>query len=391
MQLLLPRRFVLLSSVVFPAIIAGGLSYVYLPRARIEIIPKTSTRTVSQDILLSASAEEPDYARYILPAKVLKEEVEIKETFHRKSQEEFDGLAHGEVTFHNHQAEEQKLLPKTHLKHEASGAVFLTDEAVAIPPRGATRVTVTAEKKGPSGNVAAGRLVVEKLPASLQKIVYAESDHQFSGGVAVKTPLSETELAQAKQAAAERARQRLRGQLTAAAGGAAIRPDLIAYEEDTLKASVQPGSQDKTYAVTARISAQALVVDENDLLSLTLLSLRQSSEVQEEFEKYDSQSFAVSIKRGDFKRGEAVVVGRLTGTFAMKVSPTAFSGSNLAGLSKNEVRERLRGLSGVGDVTVSFSPFWVNAIPAREEAVEITVVGHAADSELARDSSGNIN
>ena len=81
------------------------------------------------------------------------------------------------------------------------------------------------------------------------------------------------------------------------------------------------------------------------------------------------------IKR-DIERGEAIVEGSLSGTFATKIGPTVFSGENLAGLSEQEVREKLTQLPGIGDVEVSFSPFWVKTVPSKPDAIEILVTSN---------------
>ncbi len=371
MQIVMTRRSLLFLAVLLLIIMAGGLAYIYLPRAYIEIRPKLTSRTVSQEIILSSSASEPDFVRFILPAQMVHREAQEHKTFEREGGEKFDDFATGEIRLFNKQTSEQRLLPKTNLRHEESGIFFLTDTAATVPPQGETRVTVTAKEKGATGNVPAGRFIVDKLPVSLQQYVYGESEHSFDGGVAVKIPLSEKELAEAGEMVLKLARDRLGGEMTAEAGGARVRPDLTLYSDETVEASAAAGSRASQFTVTAKLTARAFLVDENDLLSLTLLTLRQSTGAEEEFVAYEPHSFSMEIERGDFERGEAVVRGSLTGSFASKVGPRVFGGGNLAGLTENEVREVLQQLAGV-EVSVKFWPFWVNTVPARKGAVEIS-------------------
>lgn len=373
MQIVVPRRSILFLTTLILVIIVGGLAYVYLPRAHIEVKPLNVSRAVDQEIILSSSAGNPDFVRFILPTQVIHREVRESQLFERSAENQFDDFARGEVTLYNKQEGEQRLLPKTHLRHEESDVFFLTDAAVAVPPQGEARVTVTAKEKGATGNVPAGRWLVDKLPVSLQSRVYGESASAFGGGVAVETPLTEVELYQAKETVLAKVRDRLMGELTVAAGGARVRDDLVLYSDEVVEAPVETGSQASQFTVTASVTARAFLVDENDLLSLTLLTLRQSAGAEEEFVAYNPHSFRAEIQRSDFERGEAVVLGTLTGSFASKIGSAVFGGENLAGLRESEVREVLQQLAGVGEVGVEFSPFWVRTVPGRAGAVEISV------------------
>ncbi|MFH1353710.1 MAG: hypothetical protein ABIH36_00290 [bacterium] len=376
MQIIVPRRSILFLAVLISAIIVMGLAYVYLPQAHITVSPLVKSRTIDQEIILSSSANEPDFVHFILPTKVVHREVKESQLFEQSTTNKFEDFARGEVILFNSQEDEQRLLPKTHLRHEESGVFFLTDAAVVIPPQGEIKVTVTAREKGETGNVAAGRWLVDKLPASLQSRVYGESSVPFGGGMAAETPLTEAELEQAKEKILAGARSRLAGELTVAAGGAHIRDDLVLYSDEVTEASVETGSRASQFTVTTSMAARAFLVDENDLLSLTLLTLRQSAGAEEEFIAFAPDSFKVVIQRSDFERGEAVVLGTLTGSFASKIGSAVFGGENLAGLGESEVREVLQRQTGIGEVKVNFSPFWVRTVPARKGAVEISATSN---------------
>jgi len=259
------------------------------------------------------------------------------------------------------------------MQHVDSGQMFLTDSGVAIPPQGEMGVTVTAKEKGSQGNVMPGRWTVAKLPPYLQERVYGESAQSFSGGVTVAKPLSEDEVTTAKNKLSKELEERLRGKLTAEVGGAAVREDLLSFKEIETETSVPIGSKASSFEVLVKLEGSAFVVDENDLLGLTLLKLRSEADPEQEFVEYNPQSFATVLLRQDVERGEAVIRGSLAGTFATKLAPTVFTAENLAGLSAEEVKEKLNELPGVGEVEVSFSPGWVKAVPSNTQAVEIVV------------------
>ncbi|PIT97983.1 MAG: hypothetical protein COT71_03070 [Candidatus Andersenbacteria bacterium CG10_big_fil_rev_8_21_14_0_10_54_11] len=369
----LPRRLLIVFAVFLTLGLMGGISFLQLPRARVTVQPTIERREAVQEIVLSTAVQDPDFVRFRLPARVVEAEATREQIIERTGAARHDDFARGTVMLHNELPEVQELLPKTHLRHESSGVFFLTDGPATIPARGETAMTVTAQAKGAAGNVPAGRFVIDKLSPDLQRAVYAESPRQMSGGVAVDEPLSENEISRARESMAAGAREEVRGKLSAAAGGASMREDLMKFEETDVAVSAEPGSTAATFSVRVTVRGRALLVDETDLLGLTVLKLRELGGPDQEFVTYDPHSFSASIIRSDFERGEAVVQGKLSGKFAHKLGLEVFSGQNLAGLSGAEVKERLQKLPGVGDVAISFWPFWVHTVPSRPEQVDISV------------------
>lgn len=373
LHLVIPHRLLFVLSIGIVVVIAGALGYIYLPSANIVVEPAVTSRSIEQDIIISKATKEPDFIKFILPADALTKEIQETKTFTRTNTTVHEDFAKGQVTLVNKQIEKQALLPQTHLRHEATGTFFLTDTAVTIPPEGSITISITAKEKGSAGNVPAGKFIVDKLPTSLQSTVYGESTTPMSGGTAVEEPLTEDELSKAKQTVQDAAKEKALGELTIATGGAPIRKELLTVQVLSEDVSAAPGSLTSSYTVTTKIKASGFVVDDNDLLSLTLLALRSKQGQDEEFVAYDPQSFTLQITAADFERGEAKVKGKLSGTFAQKVEPGVLNTQNLSGLSVEEAKEHFKKFPSVENVQISLSPFWVKAIPARPEAVTVEI------------------
>jgi len=330
-------------------------------------------KAISQQILVSRAVKDPDFVNYKLPAKIIEQEIADSIMVERSADATFEDFARGKIIFFNDQEEEQQLLPKTNLRHEETGVFFLTDTGVAIPPQGETGMTVTAKNKGASGNVPSGRFIVDKLPPHLQTKIYAESTQPFSGGVAVEKPLNEAEVEAAKDKLKGELVNRLKGMLTSEAGGAPLREDLISFNTEEIHSSGLVGSKASEYEIAGKVKGKAFLLDDNDSLALTLLKLRSSADAEQEFIAYDPHSFKATMVRRDVERGEAVVEGTLSGSFASKIGASVFSGENLAGLSTEEVKAKLSELAGVGEVEVELSPWWVKVVPSSSGRVEIVV------------------
>lgn len=367
------RRTIAVVAVLLLLLAVAALAATRLPRATITVHPATHTRAVTQEITLSRHAPEPDFVRFILPAKVVEANASERQTFTRAGAATSEDFARGTLKLINKQDEEQRLLPKTHLRHEATGIFFLTDAATVIPPQSEITITATAKEKGAGGNVPTGKFIIDKLPSSLQNVIYAESATEFTGGVIIDTPLPAEELEQAKSTVQATARARVAGELTAAAGGATTREELTTISITEENTSADVGSRTPSFTVQVRVSARAFVADDNDLLSLTLLALRSSPRPDEEFTSYDPSSFKLEIVRVDLDRGEALVKGTLNGSFADKTSPTLFTADNLAGRTPAEVTEYFKQFPSVGTIEVAFAPFWVKTVPARPAATTIQI------------------
>jgi len=351
---------------------AAGFVYAYLPQATVTVYPRQTEKSVTREITLVKDGE-PDFVKFQLPTRIIEVTLEEEEQFTRDGDNLRDDFAKGRLTLINNLNEDQELLPKTHLRHEESGVFFLTDEPVLIPAQGSVGMNVTAKEAGAKGDVPAGKFIIDKLPAQSQTAVWATSDQDFTGGVAVESVLTEAELEQATQKIRSKLQERIRGELTAKASGAPLKDDLVVINEDKLERSAEVGSRAYSFSVKVGATARAFVVNQNDLLSLTLVALRASTSGDNELLTYDPESFSLEIKRVDFDRGRALVVGKLTGALAQRIEPSVFDGSNLAGRSKVEAREYFEQFGSVEKVEVEFAPFWVDKVPARDEAVEIKV------------------
>ena len=373
LHLELSRRTLVLLMVAILLCGGLGLAVIFLPHADITVSPAREHRSTTQEITLATDVSAPDFVRFVLPAKIVEAEIEDTKTITRQSDSTTEDTAKGVVTLHNEQDEEQPLLPKSHLRHETSGVEFLTDNAVRIPPQGTLDVPVTAKVAGSGGNVPPGRFIVDKLPDSLKPFVYGESSATFSGGLVTDTEVSESEITEAKAEISNTVTERAISELTLAAGGAHINPELVLIETITDESSASPGSKAVAFEVRQKIRARAFIVDDNDLLSLTLLALRSSATDKEEFVEYDPNSFTAAITKADFERGQARVTGTLTGTFASTIEPSVLSRESVAGLGKQEAIEYFTNFPAIGEAIVEFSPFWVRSVPTRASAVTITV------------------
>lgn len=366
------KSIILLSLIL---IIGSGIfvATTLLPRAVITIYPKTNETKHTKDIILSSKIETPDYVRLSLPARIVEEELTVTKQFENASGTTVQDFAKGSITFMNKQNEEQRLLPKTQMRHIDSGMIFLTDTPVAIPALGTLTVTVTAKEKGAAGDVAPGAFVVEKFSPSLQAAVPAQSDVAFSGGESADSEISQEALDAAQTAVVEQAKTDALAKLSAQANGAAIRPDLLNIEILSQNISATAGSRAHTYTAQASVKARGFVVSTHDIISLLTLTLRGNVAPDEEFISYDASSFSLAITQTDWEAGQAKVSASLTGIYAKKIGTNEINTDNIPGLSEQEIIEHFTKIPNIGSVEVALSPFWVKSAPSKQNQIEVRI------------------
>ncbi|HSX25127.1 MAG TPA: baseplate J/gp47 family protein [Candidatus Andersenbacteria bacterium] len=368
-----PQRSISLILIVLIIGIVGVVLMSRLPNATITIHPKIVQRKVSKDIILSSKATTPDYIHYVLPANIITQEGHAQQTFTQPAGQVTQGNSKGTVTFTNSQDTEQRLLPKTHLKYEQTGVMFLTDNPVIIPPNGTVDATVTAEQQGTSGDVAPGKFLIDKFSPGLQKVVYAESKSPFSGGEVGSAAIAQQDIDTAKQTVLDAAKQQALDAIKKAANGADVRSDLLSVNTENNDASVQAGSKAVSYTASAAVQAREFIVDSHDIISLMTLALRADVAPDEEFISYDPASFSLTISQTDWNTGQARIAASLTGTYGKKIGSEELSEDNLFGLSKQELISHFSSFPTIGTIDIHFWPFWVTSTPSRPNQINIEV------------------
>ncbi|OGY37559.1 MAG: hypothetical protein A3E36_04830 [Candidatus Andersenbacteria bacterium RIFCSPHIGHO2_12_FULL_45_11b] len=369
----LPKKSISLVVIILVIAVIGIVLTTALPHTTITVRPKVDQRKISKDIILSSKTTTPDYVHYALPAKIISQEGHAEQSFTQSDGDVTQGNSKGTVTFTNTQDTEQRLLPKTHLRYEPTGVMFLTDNPVIIPPNGTVDAPVAAKETGKAGDVPPGKFLVDKFSPGLQKAVYAESKSQFSGGELGAHAISQEDIDKAKQTVLEAAKQKALDAIKKEAGNAEVRSDLLSVTPEHNDASVQAGSKAVSYTASATVQAKEFIVDSHDIISLMTLALRAEVAPDEEFISYDPASFSLAITQTDWNTGQARISASLTGTYGKKIGSSELSEDNLAGLGKQELANHFKNFPSIGDVDIKFWPFWVTSAPSRPNQINIEV------------------
>jgi hypothetical protein len=174
---------IILGFLFFSLAFIGLIFYFTFSRAEITIYPKEIKKTVSFKVKIDKNLETPNAAKNTLPGTIL-EIVKIKsKTFETKSITQIDDFAKGEITIYNKREKDQPLYQKSKIAPEGKKSlVFLIDKRVVIPAQGETKVGITAQKKGASGNIEPTKFDFLKLSQWMRERIWAESFDVTKGG-----------------------------------------------------------------------------------------------------------------------------------------------------------------------------------------------------------------
>jgi hypothetical protein len=366
--------FVILGIVLVGTAAVVTIIILYAPHAAITLHPSSVHKTATQAITLSKDIQAADYIRFLLPARIIEKTVSHQQEVSHQGGAVTEDFAKGTATLHNDQDTKLSLLPQTHLKAQQSGVFFLLDKAVVVEPHTTAEVAITAEQKGASGDSGPDKLFVDKLPATVQSVIYAESSKGTSGGQTSQNPITQQEIDQAKKELHQKTEDEAWQQISKDAGGVSLNKGLQSIEVQADESSAQPGSTATTFIVSYTIKVRAFVVDQNDLLSLTVLALRNIPPDQNyTFTKYDPASFQVSIKTVNWTTGQAQISCTLTGMYNAAIDQASIKKLDLVNKTKDQLTEYFKQFPTVGSVDVEFSPFWVKKTPSRAGAIAIEI------------------
>jgi hypothetical protein len=164
-------------------IVAAG-AFVAYPQMQVTLVPQTRTVQRSVDITIDPDAKAADAASATLPGSLISLSVDVSSSMPIPSDRTIGrDKAHGEIVVTS-QRPTPFNLPKGSVVRVDGGPKFQTDLEIALPPRVAVRVGVTAGDPGSGGNVGSGQISAfdgsgfEELTVTNQRPTTGGTDRQ---------------------------------------------------------------------------------------------------------------------------------------------------------------------------------------------------------------------
>lgn len=278
----------------------------------------------------------------------------------------------GMVTIINTTGSAQPLIATTRVL-AANGVLFRLDEGTTVPAGGEITVRVSADQPGSSGDIGPTTFTIPGLAQSLQDKIYATSTNAMTGGVQYVRTLTDADVADAKTALLADILAEAKTVLSAGLDPELASQGTYSVEEQSATTDVAVGTETGTFslAVTAEVTA---VYYDSALVASYARSLLQKR-VPEGFVLHtvNEQGVQTTVSSADYQTSEAQLSIYLDGTAIVSADAPTLAKDRFLGRAPNEVFTLLRSSDAISDVSITFTPFWLQRIPTLKDHIEIII------------------
>ena len=360
-----------LSFVVVVIVLLVFIVYFSFAKATIIITLGSEQKTQAFDLTVSSTSTESDLA-----GRIITKEIEISQKFEVANFEEKTGVASGKIRIINNNNDSQQLIKTTRFL-TAEGLLFRLKNNVLIPAGKEILAEVYADAEGAKYNIQPTKFTIPGLAKNLQEKIYGISDEPMAGGMKKIGVLTQADIDQAQKKFTGNLKQNIKTQLLLAlAPGENISDSLIKYEikEQNIKEKI--GDQVENFTLTAKVLAQAVIVNEEQLLTTAKEKYKEQltlSGTKQNIANWQTNSFVAEIKASDAIKNNAILTVSLTAEIGGSFDLKKFDKKEIAGFDKKGVEYYFSQFAGIKDLSIKFWPFWVRSVPAVSDKIIIEV------------------
>lgn len=337
--------------------------YFTLSQAKIIIVPEKEAITHKMQIPIKEMVVEGDKA---IAGKVVEQTVAATETFNIDAESEIPAQATGQVTIHNKTASRNQQLVATTQLANSDGVIIRLKEGVTVGPGASITAAAYANQEGEIGEVEPGQFEIVKLKSDKDKI-YGEVTEKFTGGVKSVKMVSQEILDKAQKEVEAKLKEQAADKLEVLSPEA--KKDEISITITSLKPSAKVGDTNlDSFTIEAEAVARAIVFDKETAKSIIKQDLAENVAANKTVAKIDDDSFVATPDSS-----ATYLDASIGATLIPKFADAVFKKRDIMGLNRDEVAKYFRKITGIDNVDVRFSPFWVRSVPNLEDHVDIEI------------------
>ncbi len=358
-------KFIALTFLFITLALVGTIIFMSSKRASITIITKSEPLEVTDTVEIHSG--DPSA---LVPGVVTTTVIEYEKIFSPEGSRTEDAIAVGQVTLVNDTNAAQPLIATTRLLSK-EGILFRLKDAVTVPAQGSIPAAVYADVAGASGNIATTTFTIPGLSEDKQKVIYAKSSQEMSGGVRTIGVVDADDVERAEKTALEEMKARATTALEGFAGEGMVGIfDIVQYTFDDI---ADIGKEVDAFTVKGRATIAGIWYDEvaaksfaEDMLTKRVVD---NSEILSSVEPNPS----ISLEGYDLETGEIQLTISHRGLVNIDENSRELDKSSFFGKSEDEVKRYVMSLKHVEGVEMSFKPLWNRSVPHVANNVEIIV------------------
>ncbi len=358
-------RTIAVTFLIVTLVLLGVIIFFTSKKATIVVVAKTDNKNVNLDV--NVAQQKTDASS--ITGVVTTTEFKWTQKYFPTGNKTTDGLAGGTVTLYNETGAAQPLVKTTRLL-TLSGVLFRLSDRVVVPAKGQITATVYADQPGASGNIGPSKFTIPGLNADKQKVVYADSAKEMTGGVRTVGILTDGDLKAAESDYVEKVKQAVNNSLGKMGS---FDQKLVFVPEHNVSADRKAGEEVTEFNLAGTNTVVVVYYNSDELKSV--LAKEISSRIDASTEKVLSVSKEPQVTLGsyDLAKQQARLSVYQDVLVTLDANADKLAAANFFGKTKDEIERYVFGLGHVVGVDVKFSPSWMRTAPAVSDRVQVII------------------
>ncbi|HSR89326.1 MAG TPA: hypothetical protein VLK22_02910 [Candidatus Udaeobacter sp.] len=358
-------RTIALSFLVVTLVLLGIIIFFTSKKATIVVVAKTDNKNINLDI----NVEKQKAGNTSILGMVTTTEFNLSQKYSPTGNKTITGLAEGSVTLHNDTSAAQTLVKTTRLL-TTGGVLFRLSDRVLVPANGKVSAAVYADQPGASGNIGPSKFTIPGLNEDKQKVIYADSDKDMSGGVRTVGVLTADDLKLAESDYVEKVKQQVNSSLAQAGS---FNQKLVFVPSHNVVSDRKAGEEVSEFNLSGTSTVVVVFYNNDDLKSV--LEKEMSGRIDSGSEKILSASKEpqITLASYDLEKQKARFSIYQDVLVTLDSNADKLVAGQFFGKNKDEIERYIFGLGHVVGVDVKFSPSWMRSAPTSADKIQVIV------------------
>ena len=364
-------------------------TYLYLPQVLIILEPKVAVKSMDFEINGLSDIVEINSNEDKIPVKMIDVEKEITKSFSATgSTSDSSKKARGMITIYNEfSSSSQPLIATTRFLNE-DGKLFRLQKSIIVPGSsnvggeikpGVIEAQVMADEAGADFNIEASKFSIPGFKSSGGKYekIYAQSSKKMIGGGDSATEIkavSEEDITEAKSQMASEIKESLKKEIKEQNGNSLIvLDDAIIFGEINYSSSAQAGAIGEDFSLTGKVSAKAIVFQEDHLKKLVTEKIVSTNGISKEQLGEDTFKFEFGKADADFENKKIIIRMSLKARILPDLDLDKMK-EDILGKSEEEFADFIGQFKDLDSANIVYKKsFFSGRIPAFSSRVELTL------------------
>lgn len=358
-------RTIAVSFLVVTLALMGIIIFFTSKKATIVVVAKTDNKNINLDVNVS----QQKATGLAIVGLVTTTEFKWSQKYFPTGNKTVQGLAVGTVVLHNETNLPQTLVKTTRLLTPA-GVLFRLSDKVLVPAKGEVTASVYADQPGATGNIGPSKFIIPGLNEDKQKVIYAESSKDMTGGVRTIGVLSEGDLKAAETDYLDKVKQAINSSLTQTGS---FNQKLVFVPSHNVTADHKAGEEVSEFNLSGTSTVVIVFYNSDDLKSVLGKEISSRIDVSTEKVLSVSKEPQVSLASYDLEKQKARFSVYQDVLVTLDANAEKLVAANFFGKSKDEIERYVFSLGHVVGVDVKFSPSWMRSAPAVADRIQVIV------------------